>query len=279
MLNMEVVTPDYFATLGIPVIRGRGFTDQDREGAPPAVVVSQSAAQHYWPGNDPIGKRLMMGPNLDQPSTVIGVVPDTRYRDLRDARPSIYFPLAQSFFPFAPTTLAIRTSRDPAALAPTIRRVIGEAEPGVALASAAPFGTFLEGPLGQPRMNALLLAVFAGTAVALAAVGLFGVMAIMVRQRTQELGIRLALGAAPRDLRRMVMRRGLAIGIAGLAPGVLGALLANHLLVALLYEVSPTDGVTLVVAAGLLLSVASVASAIPARFSTQVDPLLALRAD
>jgi predicted permease len=279
LLNMEVVTPDYFAALGIPVIRGRGFTDQDREGAPPAVVVSQSAVQHYWPGGDPIGKRLMMGPNLDQPSTVIGVVPDTRYRDLRDARPSIYFPLAQSFFPFAPMTLAIRTSGDPTGLVPTIRRVIGEAEPGVALASAAPFGTFLEGPLAQPRMNALLLAVFAGAAVALAAVGLFGVMATMVRQRTQELGIRLALGAAPRDLQRMVMRRGLAIGIAGLVPGALGALLANHLLVALLYEVSPTDGVTLVVAAGLLLSVASLASAIPARLSTRVDPVLALRAD
>jgi putative ABC transport system permease protein len=279
MLNMEVVTPSYFAALGIPVIRGRGFTDQDRQGAPPAIVVSQSASQHYWPGSDPIGKRLVMGPNPDQASTVIGLVPDTRYRDIRDARPSIYFPLAQSFFPFAPTTLAIRTRGDPTALIPAIRRVIGEAAPGVSLASAAPFGTFLEGPLAQPRMNALLLAVFAVAAVALAAVGLFGVMATMVRQRTQELGIRLALGAAPRDLRRMVIRRGLAIGTAGLVAGVLGALLANRLLVALLYEVSPTDGVTLVVAAGLLLGVAGLASAIPAQLSTRVDPVIVLRAE
>jgi putative ABC transport system permease protein len=279
MLNMEVVTPGYFTTLGIPVLRGRGFTDQDREDAPLALVVSQSAAQHYWPGNDPIGRRLMMGANLEHTLTVVGIVADARYRDLRDARPSIYFPLRQSFFPFTPTTLAIRTEGRPTELVATIRRVISESEPGVALASAAPFETFLKEPLAQPRLNALLLVVFAGAAVALAAVGLFGVMATMVRQRTQEFGIRLALGAAPRDLRRMVMRRGLAIGTAGLVPGLLGALVANHLLVALLYEVSPTDGATLVAAAGFLFSVAGLASAIPARFSTRVDPVAALRAE
>jgi putative ABC transport system permease protein len=279
MLDMEVVTPDYFATLGIPLLRGRGFTDQDREGVPAVVVVSQSAAQHYWPGEEPIGKRLMMGPNLDQPITVIGVVPDTRYRDLRDARPGIYYPLRQSTFPYSPTALAIRTGTPPTELVSVIRRVISETAPGVALASVAPFDTFLAGPLAQPRLNAFLLAVFAGAAVALAAVGLFGVMATMVRQRTQELGIRLALGAAPRDLWRMVMRRGLAIGTAGMALGLLGAMVANRLLVALLYGVSATDGLTLAAAAGLLLSVAALASAIPARSSTRIDPVLALRAD
>ena len=167
----------------------------------------------------------------------------------------------------------------PAELVSTIRRVISETEPGVALADAAAFETFLEGPLAQPRLNAFLLVLFAGAAVTLAAVGLFGVMVTMVRHRTQELGIRLALGAKPRDLRQMVMRRGLAIGAAGLVPGLLGALLANHLLAALLYEVSPTDGVTLVVTAGLLLGVAGLASAIPAQFSTRVDPVSALRAE
>jgi predicted permease len=279
ILDMEVVTPDYFAALGIPVLRGRGFTDQDREGAPAVVVLSQSAVRHYWPGEDPIGKRLMMGPKLDQPITVIGVVPDTRYRDLRAARPSIYYPLRQSTFPYTPTTLAIRTATPPAELVSEIRRVIGETAPGVALVSAAPFATFLAGPLAQPRLNAFLLAVFAGAAVTLAAVGLFGVMATMVRQRTLELGIRLALGAAPRDLWRMVMRRGLAIGTVGMVLGLLGAVLANRLLAALLYGVSATDGLTLAAAAGLLLSVAALASAIPARSSTRIDPLLALRAD
>jgi putative ABC transport system permease protein len=279
MINMEVVAPNYFTTLGIPVLRGRGFTSQDREDTPLAIVVSQSAAQHYWPDSDPIGKHLMMGANLERTLTVVGIVPDTRYRDLRDARPSIYFPLRQSFFPFTPTTLAIRTGGRPAEVVSTIRRVISETEGGVALVGAAPFETFIEGPLAQPRLNALLLVVFGVAAVALAAVGLAGVMATMVRQRTQELGIRLALGAAPRDLRRMVMRRGLVIGFAGLVPGLLGALLANRLLEALLYEVSPTDAVTLAGTAGFLLIVAGLASAIPARFTTRVDPMLALRAE
>jgi putative ABC transport system permease protein len=279
MLNMEVVGPGYFATLGIPVLRGRTFTDQDREDAPAVIVVSQSTARHYWPGKDPLGKRLLMGDDLERAFTVVGVVPDTRYRELREARPTIYFPLRQSFFPFAPATLAIRTDDHPSGLVPRLRAVIGETAPGVALVSAAPFETFLERPLAGPRMNALLLAVFAGAALTLAAVGLFGVMAAMVRQRTRELGIRLALGAAPRDLRHMVLGRGLSIAGVGVFVGLLGALLVNRLLVALLYGVTPTDGVTLVVAAGFLLGVAALASAIPARLSTRVDPLLALRSD
>ena len=219
-----------------------------------------------------------MGADGDRVFTVVGVVPDTRYRDLREARPSIYFPLDQSFFPFAPTSLAIRTDSSSVPIS-AIRRVIGETAPGVALVSVASFGTFLQGPLAQPRMNALLLAVFAAAALTIATVGLFGVMAAMVRQRTRELGIRLALGAAPRDLQRMVMRRGLTVAAGGVLVGLLGAFLASRLLVPLLYNVAPTDGVTLLVATAVLLGVASLATAIPARLSTRVDPLLALRAD
>jgi putative ABC transport system permease protein len=197
MLNMEVVAPGYFATLGVPVLRGRSFTNQDREDALPVVVVSQSAAQHYWPGGEPIGKRLILEADSDRVVTVVGVVHDTRYRDLREARPSIYFPLDQSFFPFAPTSLVIRTDSHASGPISAIRRVIGETAPGVALVSVASFGTFLEGPLAQPRMSAILLAVFAAAALIIASVGLFGVMAAMVRQRTREFGIRLAVGAAP----------------------------------------------------------------------------------
>src|SRR5881296_2788682 len=279
MLNMEVVTPDYFATLGIPVRRGRVFTDADREGAPPVVVLSESAARHYWGSDDPIGKRLRMGENFERTATVVGVVPDTRYRDLRDARASVYYPLHQSFFPYTPMNLAIRTSGPPAELVPMIRRVIGETAPGVALASAAPFGTFLEGPLAQPRLNALLLAVFAGAAVALAAVGLFGAMATMVRQRTRELGVRMALGATPRDVQRMVIRRGLTIAGVGSVAGLLGALLANRLLVVMLYGVTPTDPATLTAVTGLLIGVTALASLIPARSTTRIDAVVALRAE
>jgi putative ABC transport system permease protein len=279
MLNMEVVVPDYFATLGLRLSRGRGFTDEDRAGAPAVVVVSRSAARHYWPNQDPIGKRLMMGPNLERTFTVVGVVPDTRYRELRDARPSIYFPLLQSFFPFAPLNLAIRTSGPPAEVVPALRRAIADVGGGVALASAAPFGTFLDEPLAQPRLNALLLAIFSVTAVALAAVGLFGVMATVVRQRTRELGVRMALGATSGVVGRMVLRRGMTIATAGMSLGLLGALIANRLLLALLYEVSPTDGVTLGAVAVLLLVIATLACVLPARASTRIDPVLALRAE
>ncbi len=279
MVNMEVATPDYFRTLGVPIIRGRGFTDADREGVPGAVIVSQSTARLYWPGADPIGKRLRMGEKLEQVFSVVGVVPDTRYRDLRDARPSIYFPLRQSFFPFAPWTLAIRTTGSPADAVPAIRRVISETAPGVALVSAAPFGDLLEGPLAQPRLNALLLAVFAGAAVTLAAVGLFGAMATMVRQRTRELGVRMALGATARDLRGLVMRRALTIAAVGSVVGLLSALLVNRLLVAMLYEVAPTDWATLSAVTGFLIVVATLASVIPARSTTRIDAVIALRAE
>src|SRR3989441_359003 len=279
MLNMEIVTPDYFATLGIAVRRGRVFTDADREGAPPVVVISESAARLYWGTDDPIGKRLRMGENLERALSVVGVIPDTRYRDLRDARASIYFPLRQSFFPYMPMKLAVRTSGPPAEAVPAIRRAISESEPGVALASAAPFGSFLDGPLAQPRLNALLLGVFAGSAVALAAVGLFGAMATMVRQRTREIGVRMALGATARDLRRMVMGRGLAVASTGSVLGLLGALLANRLLAAMLYEVTPTDPATLTVVTGFLIGIAALASFVPAQSSTRIDAVVALRCE
>jgi putative ABC transport system permease protein len=279
LLNTEVVEPEYFTAFRMTLLRGRGFTDQDREGAPEVVVISQSAARHYWPGVDPIGKRLVTDSESGQKATVVGVVPDTRYRDLRDARPSIYFPLRQSPFPFAPLTLAIRTRGAPGDMVPAIRRAIGSIDLGLGLASAAPFETYLDGPLAQPRLNALLLAVFACAAVALAAIGLFGVMATMVGQRTREFGVRMALGATGDKLRGMVMRRGLALATAGMVTGLLGALLANRLLLALLYQVSPTDPVTLGVVTALLLGIAALASIIPARSSTRIDPVQALRAE
>jgi predicted permease len=277
MLNMEVVAPGYFSTLDIPVLRGRAFTDVDREGAPPVVMVSESTARHLWPGRDAVGEQVLFGADLQQTFTVVGVVPDTRYRDLRDARPSVYFPLAQSFFPFAPMNLAIRTTGPPLTVVDELRRVIADTDAAVGLAGATPFDTFLERPLAQPRLNALLLVIFGIAAVTVAAVGLFGVMMTMVRLRTRELGVRLALGATVQDLRWMVLRRGLVIAAAGSLLGLLGALLTNQLLAALLYEVSPTDGTTLAAVTALLLAVAALASVIPARSCTRIEPVVALR--
>ncbi len=280
MLNLEVVTPDYFPTFGLPLLRGRTFTEADRGGTPNVVVLSESAARHYWPGVDPVGKRLTMGAGAVRDTvTVVGIVPDTRYRDLRDARASIYYPLRQSSFPYAPTNLAIRASGRPADVAAVVRRVVGAIDPAVAVVRSEPFDSYLDGPLAQPRLNALLLGVFAGAAAILAAVGLFGIMATMVRQRTRELGLRMALGATSENLRWMVLRRGLGIAAAGLGVGVAVGVMANRLLSAMLYRVSPTDGATLLVVSGLMLGVAAVAILVPARASTRIDPIVALRSD
>jgi hypothetical protein len=272
------VAPNYFSTLGIRVLRGRTFTDRDREGAPPVVVVSESASRHYWPGADPIGRRLTMGPG-GRPMTVVGVVPETRYRDLRDARPSMYVPLRQSAFPVVPMALAIRAERRAADLVPAIRRAVGEVDARVALAGAAPFERLLERPRAQPRLDALLLSAFALAAVTLAAVGLYAVMAAMVRQRTRELGVRMALGATHAGVRMMVLRRGVVLAAIGTAVGLAAASAANRSLRAMLFQVSPTDLPTLGLVAVVLLGVAVLASAIPARSSTRIDPVIALRAD
>jgi predicted permease len=279
VLNMELVAPSYFATFGLPVLQGRAFSTDDRRGSTPVVMLSESAARSYWPGQNPIGRRLAMGSKADSMSTVVGVVPDTRYRDLRVARPTIYFPLAQSAFPFAPTSLAVSTTGDPASIVPSLRRVLAETAPGMSLVRAAPFDAYLSGPLAQPRLDATLLFVFAAAAVLLSAIGLFGVLATSVRQRTREIGVRLALGASPGGVAALVLRRALVIGAVGVASGVAIVLLTNHWVASLLFGVSSTDTATLAVVAVFVLGVAGLASLLPARLSASVDPVVALRAE
>lgn len=278
MVDLGVVTPAFFSTFGIRPVAGRVITSEDRAGAGPVVVISESVARHYWPGTSAIGKRFV---RKAEPrfATVVGVVPDLRYRELRDARASIYFPLSQSFFPFVPTVLTIRTAGDPTSMIAAIRAAVSDADRGVATASIAPFETFLAKPLAQPRVNALLLSVFAIAAVVLCAVGLFGVTLTMVRQRTRELGVRIALGATGARLQRMVFWRGISIAALGMGVGLVAALGVNRFLALMLYRVSPTDGVTLLVAATALLATAAIASAIPARVVAGLDPSEALRAE
>jgi len=277
MLAMDVVDVHHFATLGVRMLRGRAFSATDGPDQPRVVILSESAARYYWPDQNPIGKR-MIGAG-DEPATVVGVAPDSRYRDLREPRRAIYYPLAQSPFPFAPTNLIVRATGSPAALVPAVRRVLDEVAPGVILANGSTFESYLDAPLAQPRLNALLLGVFAAAATVLAAIGLFGVMATMVRQRARELGVRMALGATARDIRDLVVGRGLTIALAGAATGLAGALAANRLLAAMLFEVSPADAVSLAAVAVFLLVVALIATLLPARSSTRIDPVVALRVD
>ncbi len=277
VVDYELATPNAFATLGIPIVRGRGFTDDDRQGTPPVAIVSESMARQYWPGADPIGKRLARG--LHDLITVVGVVGDTHYRDLRNPRPRVYLPLRQSPFPFAPTTLVISTTGAPSALAPILRRIVGEDAPGVAVASAVPFETYVGDALAQPRMNALLLGLFAGAAVLLAAVGLFGVMATTVSLRSGELSLRLALGATPSRLGLAVMSHAFAIACTGLVIGILASLAVTRGLQALLFGIRPTDLLTLAASGSLLLVVAMIAAYVPAARAQRTDPAIVLRAE
>lgn len=276
-LNLEIATPEYFSTLGIPVLRGRAFGDDDREGSQRVVIVSASVARHYWPGQDPIGKKLVASHGE---VTVVGVVPDTRYRDLRTARWSAYFPLRQSAFgQMSPTTLVIRTPDSPATLLPGLRRAIEETSPGVALTTLTSVEAMLAGPRTNARLNTMVLAFFAIAAVSLAALGLFAIIATMVRQRTHELGIRLALGATARDVGSLVVRRGVSLTLIGAGVGVAAAFAASQVLSALLFDLQPTDVPTLAGVAALMLVVAVLASFLPARWSTRIDPVIALRSE
>lgn len=279
MFNMDVVAPDYFTTMGLRVARGRAFAPEDRKGSEPVVVISETTARLYWPDQDPIGQRLFIGENLEDAFTVVGVVEDTRYRDLRTPQPSVYYNFDQSPFPFPPTTFVIRSASSPEVLVPTLRRAIADAAPGVALASGSSFGTYLEGPLSQPRLNAFLLGIFAASAAILAAIGLFGVVATMVRQRSHELGVRMALGATAMDVQSMVLTRGMTIAGVGVAVGTVTALMTNRVLVSLLYDVTPTDPGTLAGVGVFLVVIAAIASLLPARQSARIDPVVALRND
>jgi putative ABC transport system permease protein len=269
---------DYFRTLGAPILRGRAFTDDDREDAPLVAIVSEAAAKRLWPGENPIGKRIHY---LSQDSTawrtVIGVVGDAHIRTLRTTAPLIYVPWRQmGFWQFS---FAMRTRGDIAAVLPAMREQLAAVDQQMKLWYVHPMDELLDAPLAQPRMSALLMSVFAVAALLLAAIGLYGLMASLVRERTREIGIRMALGAAPERLRRDVLVQALTVSGAGALVGLAAALGTSRLLSAILFEVSPTDPVALVLACAVLLVVVSLAAYGPARRATKIDPATALRAD
>jgi len=272
-MSMEAVEPNYFSALGISLLEGRGFTDADRSGAPPVAIVNQAFASHFWPGHSAIGKRLMH----DRLVTIVGVVPNTRYRDLRITRLSLYIPLRQSPFPFAPTTLAIRARGSSDAVVAELRSTIAGVDAGAELATVRSFDALLDRPLAHPRLTAALLAMFASAALALAAIGLVGVMMAMVRQRTSELGIRMALGATGNDVGRLVAGRGVRLTAIGVAAGLAGALATDNFFAEILYGIAPTDVITLAAATVILTALATLAALIPAAASARIDPLVALR--
>lgn len=280
-LDFQPVLPTYFATMGIPIRRGRGITSDDRDGSTPVAVVSDALARQAWPGQDPLGKRLKFG-HADSPGpwhTVVGVVGDVRYRELTFPRPVVYTSWAQQMG-MPPLTLAVIRGRagQPLALVDA-RRAVSEVEPTALVIEVAGMRQRLMASLARPRFNASVLVAVSIVALVLAAVGIYGVIAAIVRQRTHEIGVRLALGAQVNDVRWMVLRHGLVLGVIGVAAGIAISALVTRLLGVVLYGVSPTDPLTIAIASGTLLAVAALGCWIPARTATLVDPLIALKTE
>jgi putative ABC transport system permease protein len=281
------VTPGYFRALGVDLLRGRLFDDHDDVRAPPAVVVSDSFARQFFPGHDPIGKRLApggrgrngAGPVQPAPNTwltIVGIVRDVKNVRLdAHASPLLYRSVLQTSN--LNLTLVVRTRNDPSMLAESIRREVRAVDPNEPVFSVRTMDAVVASAVAERRFTMLLLALFAATALALSAIGIYGVMAYFVTQRTHEIGIRMALGASPRDVLGMVLRQGVRLAVAGVVSGVAGALLVTRAIATLLYGVSPRDPGTLAALSATLTAVALFACYVPARRATRVDPIRALR--
>ena len=276
-LNFEAVYPGHFATLGVPVVRGRAFTATDRPGTPQVTIVSEDLAARVWPGQDPIGERLKLGgPDLDGPWwTVVGVAKATRYRELAVARPTLYLPAPQ--FIVSAQALMVRTALPLGAVAELVRGRVRSADPQARVMSVVPFAELLKAPLARPRFNALLIGIFAATSLLLSAVGLYSVMAAYVRQRHREIGIRLTLGATASDVRALVLGEGLRLAGAGAVIGLAVAMAATRVLRGVLFGLDPLDPASLLGAALLLVVASALACYLPTRHATGVDPAVALR--
>ena len=274
---VEVGGADYFRAFGIPMLRGRGFIDTDDDRGPMVAIVSEAVARRVWPNENPIGKRIhYWSEDSTTWRTVVGVAGDIHWRSLREATPTVFIPWRQANWQGA---FAIRTSGDLSAVLAALRRATHAVNPVITLWDAKPLNALLAQPLAQPRLAALLLTGFAVVSMLLAAIGLYGVISASVRGSTRELGVRAALGASPERLRRGVLRDALTVAGAGAGAGLVVAIATTRLLSGLLFEVSPTDPISLLGPAVVLLLVALIAAYIPAHRATKIDPVEALRAD
>jgi putative ABC transport system permease protein len=276
-----LVSPGYFATLGAPVVAGRVFGPDDREGTPRVVLINQAMARQTFPGEDPIGRRLALGDPSSDPQwiTIVGVVGDVRYSGLdRPAEPTMYTPYEQDNW-WPAMYLILKTDAGLAPTADGVRRVVGTLDADLPVYAVSSMETLLRRSVAQPRFRTTLIGLFAATAVLLAALGAYGLLSYAVRQRTREMGIRLALGAQRRDVLSLVMKDGMRLAVAGAALGVAGALLLGRFLSGMLYGVRPSDPATYVAVTALILAVALVACFIPARRATRVEPVVALRSE
>ena len=275
--NVRIVSPDYFRTMSIPLLSGRYFDEHDTKGSTETVIVDEKLAERFWPNEDPIGKRLQRG-GSDTWRTVVGVISDGKqYSSEKEPPIAVYFPFEQ--YVARNMFLVIRTTRDPAGMTSAITKEIQALDPEMPVFDVSTMDQRLHNSLARRRFSMFLLGVFAMLASILAAIGIYGVMAYSVNERTHEIGIRLALGARPATILQLVIKQALVLTAMGVAIGLTGAFALTRVMSSLLYGVSNTDGFTFVVTPLLLGSVALLASYIPARRAARVDPMIALRCE
>jgi predicted permease len=278
-LNLEAIHPNYFSTFEVAVVRGRPFTRADRQDALPVAIVSEDVAERTWPGQDPIGRRLKFG-GVESPEpwwTVVGVVRPTRYRELFVPRPTLYLPAEQ--FQYSASMLVLRTSAPLDVVNRQARNAVRATDSHVQVVRVAPFAEMLDGPLARPRFTALVIGIFGVAALLLAAIGLYGIMATLVRQRHREIGVRLAVGATGSDVRRLVLGEGLRLACAGALTGLAATVISTRTLRGLLFGVHPLDPLTLLLTVLALGGVSALASYLPARRAAKVDPVALLRSE
>ena len=278
----RVVSPDYFRAMGIPLRRGRYFDTRDAVDSQPAVLINRSFAEQYWPGEEAVGKRLKVGP-VDSPNawlTIVGVVGDVRQTGLYEQKLEFYVPYAQERRSFmAPRDLVVRTSSDPGSIAAAVRQAVWSVDKDQPVSKVRTLDQVFAAAISQERFQTLMLGLFATLALLLACVGLYGVISYAVVQRTHEIGVRMALGAQPADVLRLVIRQGMTLTLAGLVVGIVAGTFVTRVLTDLLFGVTPRDPLTFVGVPVLLLVVALLACYIPARRATRIDPLIALRSE
>jgi putative ABC transport system permease protein len=278
-VGIHLASPEYLQTLRVPVVRGRWLTDQDRPGAPPVAVINENAARQYWPGVDPIGQKidlsLALSPDFSKVE-VVGVIGDVKYDQMSaEIGADVYLSYRQSGYPGYYVTL--RTAGDPLAVVGAVRAAVAAVTSEVPVYDLMTMKQRIANSISRSQFNTLLLLAFAVLAVVLAAVGLYGVVAYSVSQRTREIGIRMALGAQTVDVLRLIVTQGMYLVVVGSIAGLAGALALARLMRSLLYEVSPTDPLAFVVVTLLLAAVTALACYLPARRAAKVDPMEALR--
>lgn len=273
----EPIMPSYFDTLGIPITQGRAFTDADDGDARPVAIVSESVAERYWPGQNPIGKRVQFTSQFPW-ATVVGVAADTRYRELTRDWLTVYFPAKQFFF-FSPDVLVVRSAADPAALLPSLRRAIHAQEPGAAVHSMQTMDKLMSAEIARPRTAVAIATLFALLAIVVAAIGVYAVFSYEMTHRARELAVHAAVGASPAQILGATLRQSLALGAGGTILGLVAAAMVTRLIRLLLFEVTHLDIISYVVAGVGVLLIVMLAALLPARRAARVDPSLLLRSE